>query len=526
MNLHRRALLGSLGAAGAMPGLLGASGAFGAPIERPAAVRARVDLPDDRVLRPAVPDTFFSFNLNSDTLDADHWDPGLQAFKPGLVEAMRAFPGAFYRYPGGNVANHLAWEWAVGPANGRRPQWAPDGPAPRALRFGPAEYFDFLAAVRGRSWYVLNLVGFDASQPGPERSAEAMAESNARLARLRVDADRSAGPHLYQLGNELDRNRYAWSAERYVERSRATMTAVRAVDPAARFVAFLRDFDLDPSRTRGPRRGIDHAAEVLAGLPEVDDVSLQVYYDEAADEGERYDLGWRWRLLDRFLAELPARAGRPLNVWVTEHARARDLRARGQSRRLRLATTSGITGAVASADFCLAALQRPVIQATFWHALGGGVWWDLFEPDTNPVRPTPALRVFKLLRENAIGAVLETRTLAQTRPAYAGGYDVRSVVLRGTSPVPHHTVLAANRTTEPATLDVRIPGLSDQTLRAETSSVSAKAPGGDLSTELEVVSRSGVIERQRAGPDGRLTITLPALGVSAVRLMPADAPIR
>lgn len=520
MNLTRRRLVGSLGAAGPLSILLHDVHA-GVQAEGPSLKATAVVA--DRIVRPSIPDHFFSFNLNSNTLDSDHWDPAAQSLRVDVVSAMRAFPGAFYRYPGGNVANHLAWEWAQGDAAGRRAQWATSYDPPLPLRFGVGEYLDFVASVKGRSWYVLNLVGFSDTEFGVELPSDVMAASNGRLARLRAKLDRNPSGHrYYQLGNELDRNRYAWPVRKYVERCRDTMTAVRKEDPEARFVAFLRDFDIDAARTRGPRRGIDHAAEVLASLgADVEDVSLQVYYDESADEGERFDLSWRWRLVDRFVQDLNRQTGRRLNVWVTEHARARDLRARGQSRQRRLATTSGITGAVASADFCIAALQRPSLMATFWHALGGGVWWDLFDLAGGRTRPTPTYHVFRVLRGHAQGEVLETRTRQETEAAYAGGYDVSSIVLRGPERG-RHTVLAANRASTTATLNVVLPAMSGLALRIETSTVAAALPDALPSTELDIVLREGIVAGQRAGPDGRFMLVLPPLSVVAARITPAE----
>ena len=53
------------------------------------------------------------------------------------------------------------------------------------VHFGPAEYFDFLRMVNGRSWYVLNLVGWDGQSLYKEQSSNVQATSNNRLAAFR-----------------------------------------------------------------------------------------------------------------------------------------------------------------------------------------------------------------------------------------------------------------------------------------------------------------------------------------------------
>jgi len=473
------------------------------------------------VLRASVPDHFLSFNLNSVSMDSDHWSDAAGALRPDLVAAMRAFPGAYLRYPGGNLSNHFASDWAVGPVADRRPQRLVEHAAALPVRFGPREYLDLVAAAGARSWYTLNLVGWDAEQYGVERPSAEVAAANGRLAELRRQFDPTRGPRWYHLGNELDRNRYQWPVERYVQRCRETMAAVRAADPESRFVAFLRDFDLGWRAAGGPAHGIDHAAKVLAGLPEVSDASLQVYYDRAAGEGQRSDLGWRWRLIDRFVTALPRRAGRPVALWITEHAQARDLQAREGPRRMKLATTSGIGGAVASADFVLGALRRPVIQATFWHAVGGGVWWDLFEPGPGTLRPTPAYHAFRLLREHLAGAVVDCEVRSSDGGTYAGGYDVNTAVLQD---APRHwTVLVANRAPVPADLTLVLPDVADRRLRAALHTVSAAAAAsGDPGGELQAVTEQAAPFTITADRASRVTAVVPARCVAALRLAPDD----
>lgn len=498
---RRRWLAATLGA--------GASSACPLSFATPGPVaRAFVEVRDS-VLRRDVPAHFLSFNMNVVTLDADHGTEDGTALRPDVVDAMRAFPGALYRYPGGNVSNRFAFDTAIGDMRLRQPQRLVDHADAAPVRFGPAEYLRFLDQTRGQSWYTLNLVGWGNQSRVAELPSADVAAANGRLAAFRAKHDRTAGGvRYYHLGNELDRNVYRWPPAKYIQRCRETMVAVRAADPQARFVAFLRDFSLPSGSTVAD--GLAHARTVLDGLPEVRDVSLQVYYDRAAGEGRRADLAWRWPIIDRFIEALPTRSGEACTVWVTEHAIARDLTAKELSRRDRLATTSGIEGAVACCDFLIGALRRPAIEATFWHALGGGVWWDLFEPGSSPLRPTPVYHALRLVR-GVVGAdVYDTTVKGSNVGGYAGGYDVNAVALRGkTEPA---TLLLVNRAAVPAELDIAWSSLSTcrSTLKFVASDV-RRTPSNALAFHA-VEGRP-----LRTAETGPIRVVIPAHSVSMLQ---------
>lgn len=474
--------------------------------------RASVEV-GESVLRALVSPHFLSFNLNLPTLDADYGSDAAGVLRPDLMEAMRAFPGAYYRYPGGNVSNHFAIDAAIGPPAARSPQRLTESGKPSRVRFGPESYFDFIGAVGGQSWYTLNLVGWDADAYGVELPSAVVAAANGRLAALRVRLEAKVqGPRMYHLGNELDRNRYRWPPGKYVARCRDTMAAVRTADPQARFVAFLRDFDITGGTVGAVARGTEHAHEVLAALPELRDVSLQIYYDRAAGEGQRADLGWRWPLIDRFVDKLPQREGQKPAVWITEHAVARDLGARERMRRERLATTSGIDGAVAACDFVIGALTRPALAATFWHSLGGGVWWDLFEPGSHPLRPTPAYHAFLLLRQSLAGAVHDCRVHSSNVGGYPGGYDVNAAALRSGDT---WSLILINRAAVEGELRISLPAAFRAGCAPAMQFVAADEwPAGSN----PLASRSGHVNLAPSVSAGSFHAALPPRSVAVIRL--------
>jgi hypothetical protein len=470
------------------------------------------------VVRPALPPYFISFNMNSITFEANYWDGATRQVRPEVVQAMRAFPGAIYRYPGGLIANGFDWEGAVGPAGRRRPQKNVDWQGGAPVQFGPAEYFDFLRQVDGRSWYVLNLVGWDGQILYKEQGSGVQAASNGRLAAFRREHEQTAADwhHYYHLGNELDRSEFQWPTEKYVQRSLDSMKAVRAADPDARFVPFLRDFDWHYRGRLGVSPAKDFARDVLAAMPEVQDYSLQIYYDRPSEEGKTFDVEWRSRLIRNIVDYTTSLRGKPYRVWITEHAKAKPEKA---PQAYRLETTSGIAGAISSADFLIAMSQQPEVQGVFWHALGGGHWWDLFRSNRGAIEPTPVYWALRLLRENMAGEVLRTVTSGPNASGYEGGYDVRCLVLRNPQ-TGELTVWAINHATEPRALRLDVPASPGGTgPSVALGFVAARWTDGVLEHEMEVLRRQP--DRYTAispAGHGPLTITVPARSVSVARI--------
>lgn len=497
--------------------VLAASPTFGlaTPALEPV-VRATVRV-QSGVVREAVPSGFLGFNLNSITLEHFHWRQAQAALDPVLVEGMRAFPGAYYRYPGGLISNHFAWEWAVGPTTARRRQKGAAWADPAVVRFGPREYFDFLGKVGGRGWYTVNLRGWSGTTLDAELPVEVVSASNGRLAALRAAEEPNGAPRYYHLGNELDRSVYEWPAQKLIERARASMAAIAQADRDARFVAFLRDFDW-PNRTRpGVSRAEDFNAQLLSALPEVADASLQLYYDRPEESGaNKFDITWRLSLVDRFLAQVNAR--RPgVRVWVTEHAKAKPHQV--QDPALRLASTSGIDGAIASVDMCIGLLQRPAVQAAFWHALGGSAWWDLFRTVDGQLQPTPVYRAFRLLQETLGGSVLRSTVDVGSAVRYAGGYDVNAAVMAAPT---GRTIWLINRAPTPASVVLADPALRGRAWDAEMRLLRATGRDESLAAQFAVEEERVAWSWTRQRDDRPAALTLPGRCIATVRLTPAD----
>lgn len=392
--------------------------------------RASVRMDLAQVVRENVPETLFGFNINIMVFQQTLWDDAAKQVRPSVLEQMKAFPGAIYRYPGGLLGNHFNWQWSVGDPSTRRPMRLVAWDKPFVAAFGLAEYLEFVRRVGGRDWYVVNLAGWDEERPFHELPIADVVAQNAALAHyMKENAHGVGAPRYYQLGNELDRAKYQWEHEKYVRRSRRVIDAISAVDPSARFVAFLRDFDWryrGTEKSRGRSKAADLAHDVLTGLPEVEDVSLLLYYDGLPNAKGHVYFGTRLKqTLDAIETMKSVRGDRPLRVWFTEHAA--HWHRYGPEKRGNWRQTSSLEGAISSADFLTAMVQVPEVQGAAWHAFNGGPWF-LLDAEKNPAAPVPrpVYWGFRVLRQMTLPRAVATRTTSPNASDYRGGYDVRA----------------------------------------------------------------------------------------------------
>jgi hypothetical protein len=382
-------------------------------------------------VRQQLPNTLFGFNVQHFNFENDLWIKEQSQTDPRVIEALKFFPGALYRYPGGLVANRFWWHEASGPPSARRSQKIVQSDAPRPVMFGPQEYLDFVRSVNGQPFYVLNLVGWDERNMFSELPAKVINGSNAELAALLKNRSEATGlPRYYELGNELDRSEYQWPHEKYIERARGSIEAIRAVDRDARFVAFLREFDW---RYRGDERKGEVSryqtfiTDVLAGLPSVKAFSMHFYYDQPGETRPATQLPWRLKQFRRAIdvARL-ARQGQAPEVWITEHARGVNEQVGKPMQQAAL--TSNLSAALSTADFLIALAQVPEVQGAAWHALNGSAW-QLFDASIryNDLRPRPVYWGMRVLRALELPVVLSTVTASPNMSGYAGGYDIRTV---------------------------------------------------------------------------------------------------
>src|SRR5262249_53336487 len=118
-------------------------------------VRATVTLDDVR--RSNMPLELFGFNVPWRDFQVSYYKSG--TVRPELVDLLKPFKGASYRYPGGSPSNSFEWGAATsGPLDKRTPIHADYDRFAKA-EFGPPEFARFVQSVGGRAILTLNLIG-------------------------------------------------------------------------------------------------------------------------------------------------------------------------------------------------------------------------------------------------------------------------------------------------------------------------------------------------------------------------------
>lgn len=411
---------------------------------------------------------YFGFNFAWVEFEESLWNDVTERVNEDAVKWLQAFPGAVYRYPGGTESNYFDWKAAVGPKGQRAPRKAVKWKGPVVTRFGLDEYLAFVREVGGQPWYVANLFG----EYGKEGDPQKLAEAARQLAAYLKGKDNSGGPILrWELGNELDRGEYLWSADKYLAVSKQVAEGIRRADPQARLVAIMEDYDV---HWRWHWRGMNAAEynrKVAVGLSNLAAEFTQHSYYDGVNVEVPYAVPKRIaQICNSIEAAEAARPGAgPVGIWVTEHSRQPVKNsAKNADWKSNWQKSANLEAALGVADFMIAASQIPEIMGLFVHALHGlDAPWPMFHKNKagTQVHPSAVYWALRVLRQGMEPDVLRTTSSSANKGGYFGGYDFRASVMAN----PERTKWAAwavNRSPSAQTIELRIPALAGKKVKA------------------------------------------------------------
>jgi alpha-L-arabinofuranosidase len=474
---------------------------------------------DSARLQRRLQGSFFGFNVEWVEFQRSFWDSASGRVRSDLIEALRPFAGAVYRYPGGGIANHTDWSEGELPREQRRKVVREGWTPPMALEFGVQEYLDFVAEVGGNAWYVANLYGRESGElPAASMAAEAGALAR-KLAALRV----AGKPPIlrWELGNEMDRGVFLWPADKLASVANSVAQAVRKADPQAKFLVVQQEYPT--LYKQGISQSEYNRALAKAVRSSVDEYAAHIYYDDGGSA-----LSLPKMLSTMCLAIADARAARPdLKIspfWITETARVPEGIYEKNGKRV-WPQTGNLQSAISVADFYISAAQIPEVQGAFLHALHGTDGpWPMFHAsrDNSRLSASVVFLAATILRESMLPLVLNTKTSSRNQGSYNGGYDLHAVVMTDEFRQ-NYSMWAINRSGVETVTSLRIPALRQQTLSARlTVLADAQLMANNMASAERLRPRSETLALN-FDAEGKTFIRVPPQAVYTLQLQTTNA---
>ena len=447
-----------------------------------------------RTLNPS----FFGFNIEWVDFQQDMWDAKTFQVKPEVVDWLKPFAGASYRYPGGTGSNHLKWRDTVGARASRPVTQRVDWLGPIAPQFGFDEYLSFIESVNGSAWYVLNINGdYKGQYP-----ASTMAQEAANLVSYAAKRAANGKPTVmrWELGNELDRNK--WPPGKYSEIASQVVAAIQAHHPDAKFVGMLQDWPVQKAFTMS-----EYNRLVINDLkPTVQEFAHHLYYEEQ----NWVSVGERLTQVCRSGEDAKAVGLNKPTFWITEHARGLPAITTMELWKRTWPSTSGLEAALVVAESYIAATQLPQVQGMHLHSLGTAHGpWPLFNASKDSIYPSAVYWGLRILRESMLPNALASKVQSRNDAKSIGGHDVRAAVLIDNEKQ-NYAVWAVNRSGVISKLSLIIPALQGKSITARFNYIS----------DSNKKSNNHAVANNVLPQNIEIKVTFDALGYAEVDLPP------
>ena len=474
--------------------------------------------PSNAIMRTLNP-RFFGFNLEWVDFQQDMWDATNLQVKPAVVDWLKPFAGAVYRYPGGTGSNYLNWRDTIGEQSSRPKRIRVDWLGAISPQFGFDEYLDFVQQVNGSAWAVLNIYGdYDT-----EGRIGVLAKDAADWVNYAYDRNLAGKPAIlrWELGNELDRGDTKWSPTKYAAVAAQVTKAVRDKQPNAQFVGMFQDWAAQKSFSIS-----QYNQTIAAALnPAVIEFAHHLYYEE----DDWVSVNNRMGVVCQSVQDLEAINIKQAKFWVTEHARGLPSQQTPKQWRDTWPKTADLESALIAAETYIAATQLPEIEGLFIHSLGTAHGpWPLFnatvgsnssnvnkQPDVHPSAVYWALRI---LRDSMLPNALVTSMQSRNDEKSIGDHDVRSAVLTDDTQK-QYVVWSVNRSRKVSKLAINIAALGGKKLQTQFSYISdSSKEANNYSIPNQILPKNSASELI-FNANGVAEIELPAYSVTALRLI-------
>lgn len=395
-----------------------------------------IEIKNAEIIRSYAPKELFGFNVPWKIFQTSYMPNGM--VRQQLIDYMKAFPGAVYRYPGGAPSNDFEWRKTIGPVAARPSMYADLGQFAKPI-FGVDEYVQFVKDVDGNAIYTVNL-------RGPHYGAWSLSKIATDIYDLiqyldnnaRFGCTGGAGCRLkaLELGNELDWSPFKFPVNTYIKRVNAVL------DKAAPYsdITWVANGASAPWGTTSNYNIFNNG--IAAGVANrVKGISIHPYYDgisipSAVNYINQYAATWQNYRKDG-------------SVYITEHARWPDGSDSTNWSDYWYQGT-GLGGAISTSDFIVSAISNPDVAQAAWHALSAYGPWKLIKVDetSKELYPSPIYWGLRVLRDAYLDHAVAIQYNQPESVSYGAGYDINMVAMVSDDGA-QMSVLGVNRNPKP-----------------------------------------------------------------------------
>lgn len=461
--------------------------------------------------------SFFGFNLEWIPFQSSIWDRDTNVLRGEIVQYLKPFTKAIYRYPGGVTANISNWNDLIGNNQSRPSRKYASWAAPFKNRFGIPEYLNFLRQVDGQGWYILNL----SSHYGIELSNDELGKEVKDIISYFDEQHKKNGqPDIYkwELGNELDRGASSWLPEKIIERSKVVANAIPDDLKNGKLVSLIEEYPAMQAKGVSSSSMNQQLATNLSQY--LSDYSIHLYYD--GDSNPMPSVPWFLMSVCRAQADIEKVVPESsYSMWVTEHARVPPGAFKTPDWKPLWPQTANQQAAISVADSMMAMAKMPAVRGMFIHSIHGSDGpWPLFHKGSDGVYyPSTVFLALKILRSSMLPNVLYTQDYSTNHSDYEGGYDARSLIMSDDEKL-HYSAWFINRSNKPTELSLQLTSLAGRTFKSTLQYITTDSP---LSNNYSLKSDSYPIREQSRDSElsfdatGTVKISLPPLSVSGLK---------
>ena len=319
---------------------------------------------------------------------------------PNMIKAFNEFEIPVVRL-GEAGSKKLNWKQAIGDVDSRASQtlWGQTG----IVAAGPVELVNAFEAINKNTAFTITLnMTTDSAQDAADFAQFLTGDASTEWGAKRAAMGRTApvNVRLYELGNEVDYGDGAITADEYIAKCKEFITAVKAVDPDARFAAIANTAAYNGIQNNDPSDWREWHRAILADnglVNEIDYISVHAYYSNYKNE-----------IMDQLIgfveSDINASAGaNRIKIFLSEYAES--IYTYGD------VTTNphNMEGLLQTADMLSRMTYHPGIEAATYHGIYSSNWRNIvYRTDTGEMYLNGIGNLLKMFNEYGVGDVVKS----------------------------------------------------------------------------------------------------------------------